>query len=732
MNAAFLLYTALLILEGLLAWWLGNQGFLLAAVACGLFVYASVRHTARPVAEGVRLLTAILLAVAGPLQYQSGLIPLLLCFIALPHFLAATQALAESSGTIPSREGPGMRSLVFTVAFYASMGLVLLLARGIDPPFSRAVTNSLAVLVLIIALPAWDLSRIPRLRPASPDKSRVSLRRLILPALLLGLTAILFLGPLPIAAELLCRLSPHWRMDPVEFKNKPPHPPATALEAKPRPDDKSTRLGMDESSVTGEHQLPPRSDLQSTEVPRFYIQPDPPALTATLMANGPGYVRSHTLNHFSDNKWTPSVTGGVWIEDAADGTGDGIVTFQSNPRTPLIPHEVFAFGADGYTLPALAGLTAIHLPRVYAIPGDILQSSATGDIRYRAVSAPVLYQALPNPTLLETATPEDRVHLATADGELGTQIKRLAGSIFGDNPLLADRVEALRDFLAKHYSYSTVMENPHQLGAMENFLFDERRGHCDFYATASALLLRQAGIPTRIAYGFASTEADPASGLITVRDRHAHAWTEIFLKNYGWTICDFTPTDNIGQPNGTPPPPPPTAKPDLQTFADAAKEVPVPKPLKAKESASFLAQLQAWLKQQSWVTPVMRQGPIALLGLAILLAVIRYFRHRTTDPAATAAKARAAYEEQPAYYEEFLRLSAAAGHPKPEGRTPLEHYRALHGAGLPVPPLRPLIVYHCATRYEDAPRDPSTEQTFSQDLKAFAEAVLTPPGNARS
>ena len=129
----------------------------------------------------------------------------------------------------------------------------------------------------------------------------------------------------------------------------------------------------------------------------------------------------------------------------------------------------------------------------------------------------------------------------------------------------------------------------------------------------------------------------------------------------------------------------------------------------------------------------MRQGPLALLGLAILLAVIRYFRHRTTDPAATAAaKARAAYEEQPAYYEEFLRLSAAAGHPKPEGRTPLEHYRALHGAGLPVPPLRPLIVYHCATRYEDAPRDPSTEQTFSQDLKAFAEAVLTPPGNARS
>ena len=733
MKAAFLLYTALLFLEGLLAWWLGGRGFLLATAASGLFIYAGVRHTTRPVAEGARLLTAILLAVAGPLQYQAGLIPLLLCFIALPHFLAATQALAESSGAIPSREGPGMRSMVFTVAFYASMGLVLLLARGIDPPLSRAVTSSLAVLVLVIALPAWDLSRIPRLRPASPDKSRVSLRRLILPALLLGLTAILFLGPLPMAAELLCRLSPHWRMDPVEFKNKPPQPPPTALEARPRPDDKSTRLGMDESSVTGEHQLPPRSDLQSTEVPRFYIQPDPPALSATLLAKGPVYVRSHTLNHFADNKWTPQVTGGVWIEDAADGTADGIVTFLPNPPTPPVPHEIFAFGADGYTLPALAGLTAIHLPRVYAIPGDVLQSSATGDIRYRAVSAPVLYQALANPTLLETAPPEDRIHLASADGELGTQMKRLAESIFGENPLLDDRIGALREFLSKHYAYSTVMENPHKLGALENFLFDERRGHCDFYATASALLLRQAGVPTRIAYGFASPEADPVSGLITVRDRHAHAWTEIFLKNYGWTICDFTPVENIGQPNGPPPPPPPAPQPDLESFADAAKEVPVPNPRKAKESTSFLAWLQAWLKEQPWIGPVMRQGPVALLGLVILLTAIRYFRRRAVDPAeAAAAQARAAYEEQPAYYEEFLRLSAAAGHPKPDSRTPLEHYRALHGAGLPVPPLRPLIAYHCATRYEDAPRDPSTEQTFSQDLQAFAEAILTPAGSTRA
>ncbi len=722
MKAAFVCYTLLLLLEGSLAWMLSGQGFLLVAIMIGLVVYASLYQAPRPVTETVRLLTAAALAVAAPLQYQSGLESLMLCFIAVPHFLAASQALAEQRQETIRQGPPRTRSLVFTIAFYASMGLVFLLVRGLPPELDRLTSVSLAILVLPVALTAWQASRITRLRPAQVERP-VSLRHWLVPAAMLGLVMLMFSGPLPWAAEQLCRLSPHWRMDPIEFKNKPPKPPPTQTAG--TPSDEATRLGVDESPVTGEHRLPPRSNLQSSGMPRFYIKPDDAAGVSALMAGGPVYLRSHTLNRFSDNKWTPGVTGGVWVEDAKDGETDGRIVLNPSPNQPTVSYQVFALAADGYTLPALPGLTEIHLPRVYALPGDVLQTQAAGDIHYRAVSAPVRYDALPSPALLEAAAPEDRVHLQAADEELGIQLQRLAGSIFEQNPLLSDRVAALREFLARHYQYSTVMENPRGLPALENFLFDERRGHCDFYATAAALLLREGGVPTRIAYGFVSQEVDPETGLVIIRDRHAHAWTELYLKDYGWTLCDFTPPAYIA-PQPDPQEMPPAPIPDLEAFSDAAKEAAPPPPQSVTAELPAFSRLLTWVQQQQWLSPFLKQAPFYMLGAALLIGLIRLWRRRT-DPAATEARARAAHDQQPAYYLEFLRLSQAAGHPKPDSRTPWEHFRALLGAGLPVEPLRSLIDYHCATRYEDAPVDPPREQDFKGMLNAFAAAVTAAP-----
>ncbi len=725
MTAAFLLYAGLLLLEGGLAWVLGGEAFLLMATTAALALYASLRHTSRAVAEGVRLLTALLLAIAGPIHYQGSLIPLVLCFMALPHFLAATQALREKPETSPSPVHPGLQSTVFTIAFYTSLGLVLVLAMGMTPQLSRPVTNSLAVLVLVMALTAWEHSRLPRLRPAQAPSSSGWIKRHLFPAALLAAGAFTFSYLLPPAAEWLCRLSPRWRMDPIAFKNKPPKPPPTALEAKPSSSNEATRLGVDESAITGQHRLPPRSNLSPSEGARFYVQPETATLTPHLLAHGPAYLRSHTLNKFHDNQWSPEVTGGVWLEDSADGQTDGTVTLRQPPNVPVIPHEVFALDADGYTLPALAGLTAVSLPRVFAIPGDVLQSSATGDIRYRAVSAPVLFSQLPQRPLLTSAPPSGWVPHAPLAGETGQQLRRLAESIFRQETSLDQQVTALRAFLGEHYTYSAKMENPHNLGALENFLFDERKGHCDFYASAAALLLRQVGVPTRIAYGFASTEADPATGLIIFRDRHAHAWTEIALKDYGWTICDFTPANHIGQPKETALPPPALPKPDPKSFTEAALDAKIPTPARAVETPSLLASLTEWSQQQPWLQPVLQHGPIAVLVLALLAIAAQWLRR---DPArrsaaAQALKTRTDYEQQPPYFKEFLRLSAVAGQPKPEARTPWEHYQVLEQAGLPVPPLRPLIDYHCDTRYADAPRDATREQRFSQDLQAFAETL---------
>ncbi len=726
MNAAFLLYGFLLFLEGSLAWALTGQVFLLMAVGIGLLVYSQMPQGSRAAMEAVRLLTAGALAVAGPLQYQQALAPLLLCFIAVPHFLAATQALVEQRPDAADPSPPRSRALVFTIAFYSSMGLVLLLARGLAPAFSPAATASLALLVLLTALAAWEASRIPRLRPAAASPSR---RPWLGPILGLVLFGLLYQALLPPAAQFLCRVSPHWKLESAALNDAPPQPRAPRSPSPSSPDE-ATRLGIDESARSGQHPLPARSNLQPTDAPRFLLKLEPADADA-LLAQGPIYLRSHTLNQFDNNQWSPHSSGGHWIDDASDGASDGQVTLPPpHPSLPLFSHEVFAFSADRAALPTLPGLASIQLPRIYSLPGDTFQSTATGQIRYRASSAPSLYQSLPNPSFLASASPDDPIHSRPATGELGLRLQPLAASIFPKASLLDDRLTALHAFFAKNCTYSSVMRNPHDLPPLENFLFDERRGHCDFYASAAALLLRQVGIPTRVAYGFASRERDPATSLIVLRDRHAHAWTEIFLQDYGWTLCDFTPAEHIAAPPPLPPPPlrtPSPPLPDSQSFAPAAPAALPPESIGTLPSLSFLSPFLNWAQQQQpWLATYLPFAPLALLGLALLFAARLWLRRPPPDPAAAAAAARAALDQAPPYFLEFLRLCAAAGHPKPEGRTPLEHHRALDRAGLPSALIHPLILYYCATRYEDSPRDSAREASLFLNLQSFA-AALQPP-----
>jgi hypothetical protein len=84
-------------------------------------------------------------------------------------------------------------------------------------------------------------------------------------------------------------------------------------------------------------------------------------------------------------------------------------------------------------------------------------------------------------------------------------------------------------------------EDPTMLGT---FLQFTRAGHCEFFATASALLLREAGVPTRYVSGFAVMEIDPESGEARVRGTHAHAWCRAWDEaSKSWIDVDLTPPD---------------------------------------------------------------------------------------------------------------------------------------------------------------------------------------------
>ncbi len=83
---------------------------------------------------------------------------------------------------------------------------------------------------------------------------------------------------------------------------------------------------------------------------------------------------------------------------------------------------------------------------------------------------------------------------------------------------------------------------PPALGSdpVDRFLFDTRRGFCEHYASAFALMMRAAGIPSRVVLGFQGGEVNPMGDYMIVRQSDAHAWVEVWLEGRGWVRVDPT------------------------------------------------------------------------------------------------------------------------------------------------------------------------------------------------
>ena len=107
----------------------------------------------------------------------------------------------------------------------------------------------------------------------------------------------------------------------------------------------------------------------------------------------------------------------------------------------------------------------------------------------------------------------------------------------------ADAVQAVRAYFRSGFGYSRFLGGPPRgASALEDFFFRTRRGHCEYYATATALLLRAAGVPARYAVGYAVHEWSALERRYVVRANDAHAWAMVWLDG-AWREVDTTPAE---------------------------------------------------------------------------------------------------------------------------------------------------------------------------------------------
>ncbi len=172
-----------------------------------------------------------------------------------------------------------------------------------------------------------------------------------------------------------------------------------------------------------------------------------------------------------------------------------------------------------------------------------------------------------------------------------------------------DAVRAVEAYLRQHIAYNEQINAP-PAGAepVDYVLFEHPEGYCTYYASAMAVLLRAAGIPARVAAGFAQGTFDAALNAYLVTESDAHAWVEVYFPHYGWV--EFEPTaarDPIERPGWLQPStaeplaePPPTEVPP-----------PTPAPPPAENGEDRAGGLPAVLR---WLIGLLVVGGVATLG----------------------------------------------------------------------------------------------------------------------
>lgn len=110
-----------------------------------------------------------------------------------------------------------------------------------------------------------------------------------------------------------------------------------------------------------------------------------------------------------------------------------------------------------------------------------------------------------------------------------------------------EKVQKVQAFFASGFTYSLDVKGAGNYSSpLENFLRGSREGYCELFATATALLLRKAEVPSRYVTGFAVSEKSWLEDKYVVRERHAHAWSEAYVGGR-WIVVDTTPADWPGR-----------------------------------------------------------------------------------------------------------------------------------------------------------------------------------------
>jgi hypothetical protein len=244
----------------------------------------------------------------------------------------------------------------------------------------------------------------------------------------------------------------------------------------------------------------------------------------------PGLLRIASYNVLAGDTWFARAGGFVPL-DREDGLNWRI-------RDPDIVGNTLEISQ---TLDRDAGMLPLPLGAYWLgnIPAETVQQNPLGSIKVLQAPEYLRYSVDYHPT------EEEDLPLTTQDTwvpELYQDTLAEINTTLALNDHSVQKVPAiLKRYFDSQFTYSLDLEAINtQLPPLVDFLRNTRSGHCEYFASATVLLLRQAGIPARYASGFSVQEYSDLEQRYVIRKRHAHAWALAYINGH-WQNVDTTP-----------------------------------------------------------------------------------------------------------------------------------------------------------------------------------------------
>ncbi|HYX53664.1 MAG TPA: DUF3488 and transglutaminase-like domain-containing protein, partial [Candidatus Limnocylindrales bacterium] len=129
---------------------------------------------------------------------------------------------------------------------------------------------------------------------------------------------------------------------------------------------------------------------------------------------------------------------------------------------------------------------------------------------------------------------------------LDPRIPKLAEEITADAPSNYAKARTIDDYLHSNFGYTLQLPGNRPRDPLAYFLFERKKGHCEYFASSMTIMLRTLGIPARVVNGFRGGEYNDLTGSYIIRQRDAHSWVEAYFPEAGWVTFDPTPASPSG------------------------------------------------------------------------------------------------------------------------------------------------------------------------------------------